>query len=45
MCLPSVQELKLLYSCIQAVERTGAVDGEGGWFSSVTGFLGKAFYW
>ena len=32
-------------SFLQAVERAGAVDSEGGWFNSVTGFLGKAFYW
>jgi hypothetical protein len=30
----------------RALEKSGSVLGEGGgWFSSVTGFIGKAFYW
>lgn len=29
----------------KAIEKSGVVDGGGGWFSSVTGLIGKAFYW
>ncbi|XP_003386895.1 PREDICTED: armadillo repeat-containing protein 1-like [Amphimedon queenslandica] len=29
----------------KAIEKSGAVGEGGGWLSSVTGFIGKAFYW
>ena len=31
--------------CIQAVERSGAMGGGGGWFGGVRRYLSDTFYW
>ena len=42
---PGMYAMDDMYLHMQAVERSGAAGGGGGWFSTVSSFISNSLYW